>query len=90
MAGAKESIEDYFKHCKENITHIHFVDGDPTGHLAFGDGSRDIVTDLQTLKKFGYSGFLSCESVNSRYFEKPWEADQSNMRSYTEAIKETI
>ena len=84
MAKAKESIEDYFVNCNGLIEHVHFVDGDPTGHLAYPDGSRDIIEDLSKLKKYGYNGYLSCESVASRYYKQPWIADEKNYKSFVD------
>ncbi|OCN05046.1 endonuclease [Erysipelotrichaceae bacterium MTC7] len=88
MAGAKETIEDYFKVFGKRIVHVHFVDGKPVGHLAWSDGSRNMQVDLKTLDTFGYEGLLSLESVNSIYFEKPYVADQKTMKQYQECSKE--
>ena len=81
MARMGETINDYFENCMGLIEHVHFVDGNPTGHLAYTDGDRDIVADLKALRYHGYKGYLSCESVASRYYEKPWIADEKNYRA---------
>ena len=82
MARMGETIDDYFENCMGLIEHVHFVDGNPTGHLAYTDGDRDIVADLKALRYHGYKGYLSCESVASRYYEKPWIADEKNYRAF--------
>lgn len=82
MARMGETINDYFENCMGLIEHVHFVDGNPTGHLAYTDGDRDIVADLKALRYHGYKGYLSCESVASRYYEKPWIADEKNYRAF--------
>ncbi len=89
MAKADETITDYFNNCGDLIEHVHFVDGKPTGHLAYGDGTRDIYQDILLLKKFNYHGYLSLESVASRYFEKPWLADLKNYEAF-QKVKELI
>lgn len=87
MARANETIDDYFENCPNLIKHIHFVDGNPTGHLAYSDGNRNIVYDLKSLIKNKYDGFLSCESVSSKYFIKPWEADLKNISSFKKGME---
>lgn len=82
MAGANETIEDYFRVFHEDIIHCHFVDGNPTGHLAWGDGSRDMEEDLKVFDIFNYSGFLSLEFANDRYFQEPFAADKKTMTIY--------
>ncbi|MDF9824896.1 protein FrlC [Breznakia sp. PF5-3] len=88
MAGAKETIEDYFKAFKDDIVHVHFVDGAPTGHLAWGDGERNMSEDIKELQKYGYDGLLSLESVNGQYYEKPYEADLKTMQQFNKIMKE--
>ncbi|MBQ1492237.1 MAG: sugar phosphate isomerase/epimerase, partial [Blautia sp.] len=38
MALAGESPADYVKALGKNLIHVHFIDGAPRGHLAWGDG----------------------------------------------------
>ena len=85
MAKAGEEIYDYFNKFGNKIAHIHFVDGDPTGHLAIGDGARDYINDLKMLKYFNYENFISLEIASDRYYEKPFGADKksfNNIRRY--------
>ncbi|MGY3751082.1 sugar phosphate isomerase/epimerase family protein [Vagococcus acidifermentans] len=76
MARAHETIDQYFLAFGEKIRHCHFVDGKPTGHLAWGDGNRDILTDFNDLIKNGYLGWLTFEFANSSYFNQPFETDR--------------
>lgn len=78
MAKAKENINDYFEAFGSRIIHCHFVDGNPTGHMAWGDGTRCMSQDLNTLKKYNYTGLLSFEIVNRVYYRKPFEADKKS------------
>ncbi len=82
MAGADETIPQYFDTFGKEIIHSHFVDGDPIGHLAWGDGTRNMKNDLSVFHSCGYEGVLSLESVNERYYEYPFEADEQTMKLY--------
>ena len=84
MAKAEETINEYFQTFKSMIIHCHFVDGNPVGHLAWGDGSRNMSNDLDDLKAHGYKGYLSFEIVNQRYFEEPWIADEKSIKLFNE------
>ena len=67
---------------KKDVAHCHFVDGAPVGHLAWGDGERSMKDDLEAFGRNGYEGLLSLESVNDRYYEKPYLADQKTMELF--------
>lgn len=82
MARVNETLDAYFKTFGSNIKHIHFVDGSPSGHLAWGDGNRCLYDDVEVLKKYGYQGYLSLEMAASRYFQNPWESEQTTLRSW--------
>lgn len=82
MAKANETLFDYFETFGKNIIHIHFVDGKPTGHLAWGDGERDMKSDLEILEKYGYDGYLSLENATERYYKDPQRADLQNMEEF--------
>ncbi|MDQ0362336.1 sugar phosphate isomerase/epimerase family protein [Breznakia pachnodae] len=88
MAGAGETIRDYFEAFGKDIIHIHFVDGSPVGHLAWGDGKRSMEEDIKELKLYGYDGLLSLESVNGIYYHKPYEADLKTMQKFNNIMKE--
>ncbi|MBT2585071.1 sugar phosphate isomerase/epimerase [Arthrobacter sp. ISL-95] len=61
MAAAGEHIRDYAKAFGEGIRHVHLIDGAPTGHLAWGDGSLDLEEILRELSQLNYSGALTFE-----------------------------
>ena len=83
MARAQNTIQDYFDVFGSDIIHMHFVDGSPTGHFAWSDGSRDLEADLDCLKKNGYKGYLSLETANARYYEKPWLAEEKTLMAFS-------
>ena len=84
MARMGHTPREYFEAFGSDIVHIHFVDGNPTGHLAWGDGSRDLKTDLAVLEEYGYQGYLSLETATQRYYEKPWSAEMKTLKSFEE------
>ncbi len=83
MARAENTIQDYFDAFGSDIIHTHFVDGNPTGHLAWSDGARDLQTDLACLRKNQYNGYLSLETATSRYYEKPWLAEEKTLTAFS-------
>ncbi|MDN6639227.1 MAG: sugar phosphate isomerase/epimerase [Tetragenococcus sp.] len=88
MAKANETIEQYFLTFKDKIKHCHFVDGAPTGHLAWGDGTRNVYDDFYSLKENGYKGYLTFEFANSRYFNQPFETDRKVLNYIKKVCKE--
>ncbi len=79
MAKAGETIQDYFNVFEERIIHTHFVDGKPTGHLAWGDGERNLEEDLKAFKKNNYKGFFTLEYATDRYYKEPFKADKQTI-----------
>lgn len=74
-----EHVRDYFEALGEDLIHIHIVDGTPGGHLAFGDGTIPLQDFVETIGAYGYTGFLSMEISDRRYFEKPELADKQSI-----------
>ena len=52
MALAGERPEDYLKVFGEQLVHVHFIDGAPRGHLAWGDGVLDMKGYLEEFSSF--------------------------------------
>ena len=80
MARSHETIDQYFETFKDKIIHCHFVDGKPTGHLAWGDGERDIKKDLMDFEKNFYQGYFTFEFAHSDYFLDPKGVDSRVMK----------
>jgi protein FrlC len=78
MGVAGETPEQWFKTFGENIIHIHFVDGRPSGHLIWGDGLNPLEHYVQVLNDFHYSGYLGQEITDFKYFLDPAAADAIN------------
>jgi protein FrlC len=74
MAINGETPEEYCNALKEKLFHIHFIDGTPYSHLAWGDGSLDVQSYLVQLSDNGYTGALSLEITDHRYLPNPEDA----------------
>lgn len=82
MGVAGETIDQWFEVLGNDIIHTHFIDGNPYGHLIWGDGNHDMCQFLKALKRNHYTGFLGQEITEFSYFEHPEEADLRNMKMY--------
>ena len=71
MALAGECPADYLKALGKKLVHVHFIDGSPRGHLAWGDGILDMQGYLQQFAEGGYEGYLSLEITDGRYYTDP-------------------
>lgn len=87
MARAHETIQQYFETFGKRIQHCHFVDGKPTGHLAWGQGTREVKTDLAQFIANDYEGYYTFEFANSAYFMHPFETDREALKFIKNSIK---
>ena len=71
MNLAGETPADYLRELGEKLVHVHFIDGAPKGHLAWGDGILDAGKYIQELEEGDYQGILSLEITDGRYFMDP-------------------
>lgn len=71
MALAGESPRQYLEALGQKLVHVHFIDGAPRGHLAWGDGVLDMKQYLEEFSAYGYGGYLSLEITDGRYFMNP-------------------
>ena len=84
MALAGEEPKQYLEALGDRLVHVHFIDGAPRGHLAWGDGVLDMKGYLKEFGEMGYKGFLSLEITDGRYFMNPSESvDQSVRELYS-------
>ena len=87
MAVAGEKIEEWFEAFGNEIAHMHFVDGTPYGHLAWGDGNRSLSEYMEVIHKYDYRGMLTQEITDNRYYDDPMAADIQSfsvLSQYTE------
>ena len=90
MARAGDTIEGYFDLFGSDVVHAHFVDvqmDEMDTHVAWGDGTRDMVADLRAFMEGGYRGILSVETVSGCYHADPAAADRRSMDAYRRALE---
>jgi protein FrlC len=80
-AYAGESLGEWFSRFGGRLIHVHFADGRPGGYLAWGDGLLPLDEYIDTLDKYGYEGCLGLFINDTRYLEKPEEADRTLMKA---------
>lgn len=61
MASAGETVADYVEAFGSRIAHVQLVDGTPTGHLAWGEGSLPLDQYVTELAQYGYTGTVTFE-----------------------------
>ena len=87
MGVAGETIDQWFDILGDDIIHMHFIDGNPYGHLIWGDGNHDLSEFIDALNRHNYTGFLGQEITEFDYFNDPAAADMRNMKAYEPFIK---
>lgn len=91
MARAGDTIEGYFEVLGDRVAHAHLVDVNARNtHLAWGDGDRDLRSDLDALARVGYRGICTAEICDARYLADPAPAFERTMRAYRAAIKQPV
>lgn len=80
MAVEGEELANYFKQLKDDFVHIHFIDGKPAGHLAWGDGNLPLEKYIDILTDYNYKGALTLEFTSSQYLLNPDEAVEASLR----------
>lgn len=81
LAVEGEELRSYFEQLQDDFVHIHFIDGNPSGHLAWGDGVLPLEKYMGTLADFNYDRSLTLEFTSSQYLLNPNEAIEKSLRS---------
>lgn len=83
MGVAGETLGDWFDEFGDcAIKNMLFIDGDPYGHLVWGDGKHNMDEFVLSLNAHGFEGYLGQEITDGRYFDDPAAADERNMRAF--------
>jgi protein FrlC len=61
MTVAGDDVDAYFAQLGELVRHVHLIDGNPAGHLAWGDGDLPLGEILAALGRHGYAGPITIE-----------------------------
>ncbi|AZO95902.1 TIM barrel protein [Halocella sp. SP3-1] len=86
MALTGEDIEDYLNEFGEDLEHMHFIDGSPKGHLAWGDGVLPLDSYLKVINDYNYSGYMTLEITDRSYFLEPEAAVKKSIEQIMESL----
>ena len=87
MALAGERPADYLQALGERLVHVHFIDGAPRGHLAWGDGILDMQEYLEEFSRYHYKGYLSLAITDGRYYMDPTQSVQQSVNALYKVLK---
>ncbi|WP_134500265.1 sugar phosphate isomerase/epimerase family protein [Microvirga pakistanensis] len=88
MAVAGETPKDYTAKFGRDLLHAHFIDGEPAGHSAWGEGNLPLKQYLQELIEGDYQGYLSFEFLGPRYWLDPIAPVRKSVDAIRSALKE--
>lgn len=71
MAVVEENLQQYFNAIGPHIQHIHFADGNPSGHYILGDGTLPLKEYIKVLEKNNYAGYVDLEINDAIYWDDP-------------------
>jgi len=71
MAVVKDELQSFFDLLPGRIHHIHFADGNPSGHYVPGDGNLPLLEYIRTLEANHYNQYLTLEVNDSIYWDDP-------------------
>lgn len=88
MAAAGDTVDDYFAAFPGRVGHVQFVDGKPTGHLAWGDGELPLDGYVSDLLRHGYGGKVGFEVFGPpAYREDPVGKLRQCVEGYRRAVE---
>lgn len=87
MILENKSPSDYLREFGDKLIHVHFIDGTPRGHLAWGDGILDMEGYLKQFDEYGYKHSLSLEITDGRYLMDPEKSIQQSVEKLYSVIK---
>lgn len=82
LGDVSETVEEWFEVFGNEIIHCHFTDGNPTGHMPWGLGERNMYEVLQEFEVNGYQGGFSMEYVDARSFVNPEKWDRQTLEQF--------
>lgn len=74
MAVVKDELQSFFDKLPGRIHHVHFADGNPSGHYVWGDGNLPMMEYVHTLESNGYAEYLTLEINDSIYWNDPHDS----------------
>ena len=77
---AGETAKNWFDTFGKDVVHSHFIDGDPSGHKVFGEGTISLPDTLAAFEEVGYEGVCSFE-LGPWYNADPERAEKKNLNA---------
>jgi protein FrlC len=74
MAVVKDELQSFFDQLPGRIHHIHFADGNPSGHYVWGDGNLPMMDYIHTLEANNYNEYLTLEINDAIYWTNPHDS----------------
>jgi protein FrlC len=87
MHLAGETMQQYLDTFGDDLIHVHVVDGEPTGHMAWGDGQLPLDEDVKCLCDNDYRHTITFEIANSMYLYDPESAFQKSFERVKPYLK---
>lgn len=81
-----KTLKAYFQEFGNKIIHIHLNDGQPDGHLTWGDGNQPLVEHLKTLSEYDYSGYMTLELGSGNYYLEPEKHLERGLKTLRKAL----
>lgn len=72
MEVVGEKFEDYYRELgADTIQHIHYADGNPSGHFILGDGNLPLKDYIRIMEEHDYTSIVDLEINDSIYWADP-------------------
>ena len=89
MAVVKDELQPFFDRLPGRIRHIHFADGNPSGHYVWGDGNLPMMDYVHILEANNYSEYLTLEINDVIYWNDPHKSIERTARYLRHFIPES-
>lgn len=90
MHAAGDTVSNYAAAFPDSIGHVHLIDGNPTGHLAWGDGVLPLAEYVRELASIDYRGRITFELFgDGQYSLNPRPAVEQSIVGFMAAVEAT-
>jgi protein FrlC len=88
MAVVKDELQSFFDRMPGRIHHIHFADGNPSGHYVCGDGNLPLMDYVHILEANHYEEYLTLEINDAIYWSDPHSSLERTVRYLRQYLPE--
>lgn len=79
MAVVGDTLQSFIERLPHRIHHIHFADGNPSGHYVCGEGELPLMDYIHTLESNQYDEYLTLEINDAIYWNDPHDSIQRSV-----------